>query len=42
MVYKQPRHTINTTISQLGRFNLSFEYDKTLQQVKKETVIRTI
>lgn len=41
MVRKQQIHTINT-ISKLERFNLSFEYDKTLQQVKRETIIRTI
>ncbi len=31
----------DSTISQLERFNLSFEYNKTLQQVKQEVRIRT-
>jgi len=28
--------------SQLERFNLTFEYDKTLQQLKRETRVRTL
>ena len=28
-------------ISQLERFNLGFEYDKTLQEVKRDVRIRT-
>ena len=31
-----------TTTSQLERFSIGFEYDKTLQQVKREMRIRTI
>jgi len=41
MVQKQPINTIQR-ISQLERFSLGFEYDKTLQQVKHETRIRTL
>jgi hypothetical protein len=37
---QQITHTMGT-ISQLERFSLSFEYDKTLQQVKREMRIRT-
>jgi hypothetical protein len=37
---KQQIQTSNT-ISQLERFNLGFEYNKTLQQVKREVRIRT-
>lgn len=33
---------VNDTVSQLERFNLGFEYDKTLRQVKNEMRIRTI
>jgi len=32
----------NKTMSQLERFSLGFEYDKTLQQVKREMKIRTL
>lgn len=32
----------NNSVSQLERFNLGFEYDKTLQQVKREMRIRTL
>ena len=39
---KQQIQPINTTTSQLERFSLGFEYDKTLQQVKREMRIRTI
>lgn len=39
---KQQIQSANTTTSQLERFNLGFEYDKTLQQVKREMRIRTI
>ena len=38
---KQQIQPTNTT-SQLERFSLGFEYDKTLQQVKREMRIRTI
>lgn len=31
-----------TTPSQLDRFNIGFEYDKTLQQVKRDMRIRTM
>lgn len=30
------------TMSQLERFNLGFEYDKTLQQVKHDVKVRTL
>lgn len=30
------------TVSQLERFTLGFEYDKTLQQVKKDMRMRTL
>lgn len=40
MAQKQQIQTIDT-ISQLERFSLGFEYDKTLQQVKREMRIRT-
>lgn len=32
----------NDTTSKLERFNLGFEYDKTIQQVKNEVRIRTL
>jgi len=32
---------ITNPISQLERFTLGFEYDKTLQQVKREVRVRT-
>lgn len=37
------KQQINTThiVSQLERFSLGFEYDKTIQQVKSEMRIRT-
>jgi len=41
MAQKQQIQAINT-ISQLERFNLGFEYDKTLRQVKHEMRVRTI
>lgn len=41
MAKKQQIQAINT-VSQLERFNLGFEYDKTLQQVKHEMHIRTL
>lgn len=37
---QQTSHPINR--SMLERFNLVFEYDKTLQEVKRETRIRTL
>lgn len=40
MSQKQQINGINTT-SQLDRFSLGFEYDKTIQQVKSELRIRT-
>ena len=47
MVQKQQIENTNTpntvnTISQLERFNIGFEYDKTFQQVKRETRLRTL
>ncbi len=30
-----------TTTSRLERFNLGFEYDKTLQEIKREVRLRT-
>jgi hypothetical protein len=41
MVQKQQIQTIDT-LSQLERFSLGFEYDKTLQQVKHEMHARTL
>jgi len=41
MAHKQQIQSVDT-ISQLERFNLGFEYDKTLQQVKHEMRIRTL
>ena len=38
---KQQIETKNT-VSQLERFTLGFEYDKTLQQVKREMRVRTL
>ena len=40
MVYKTPPQTATNT-SQLERFTLDFEYDKTLQQVKRELRVRS-
>lgn len=41
MGQKQQIYTANTT-SKLERFVLGFEYDKTLQQLKREVRIRTL
>ena len=41
MVQKQLIHSIHNP-SQLEQFSLGFEYDKTLQQVKREMRVRTI
>ena len=41
MVKKQQIETSHST-SALERFSLSFEYDKTLQEIKREVRIRTI
>lgn len=41
MVKKQQIQT-PPPISQLERFNLGFEYDKTLREVKREVRIRTL
>lgn len=41
MVHKQHIQTIHIA-SQLERFNIGFEYDKTLQQVKRDIRIKTI
>lgn len=42
MAKKQQIQAINNTPSQLERFNLGFEYDKTLRQVKQEMHVRTL
>ena len=42
MSNKQQIQSGNTTPSQLERFSLGFEYDKTIQQVRQEVRIRTI
>ena len=44
MTRKQQIQTVNAlpSISQLERFNIGFEYNKTLQEVKHEVRIRTI
>jgi hypothetical protein len=39
---KQQNNSSAHGISRLDRFNLGFEYDKTLQQVKREMRIRTL
>ena len=41
MVKKQQIQTANTT-SALDRFTLTFEYDKTLQEIKRDVRVRTI
>ncbi|MDB5179943.1 MAG: hypothetical protein JWN12_575 [Candidatus Saccharibacteria bacterium] len=41
MVKKQQIETIQST-SALERFSLGFEYNKTLQEIKREVRIRTI
>jgi hypothetical protein len=41
MAQKQQIQVTNT-VSQLERFNLGFEYDKTLQTVKREMHVRTL
>jgi len=41
MEQKQQMSTTHTT-SKLERFVLGFEYDKTLQQLKREVRIRTL
>jgi hypothetical protein len=41
MSNKQQIGTINNS-SQLERFNLGFEYDKTIQQVKHDVRVRTL
>jgi hypothetical protein len=41
MEQKQQIHT-NHTASKLERFVIGFEYDKTLQQLKREVRIRTL
>jgi hypothetical protein len=41
MVKKQ-QMTNHPQISSLERFTLGFEYDKTLQEIKREVRIRTI
>ena len=41
MANKQQIQTTNIR-SQLERFTLGFEYDKTLQQVKREVRVRTL
>ena len=39
MANKQQIHTINS-MSRLERFTIGFEYDKTIQQVKREMRVR--
>ncbi len=39
--HKQQIETANTP-SKLDRFSLSFEYNKTLQEIKRDVRIRTI
>jgi len=41
MTQKQQIQTISP-VSQLERFNLGFEYDKTLRELKHEMRIRTL
>jgi hypothetical protein len=43
MVKKLQIESINkvSEVSQLSRFTLGFEYDKTLQEVKREVRVRT-
>lgn len=41
MVKKQQITTIQKT-SALDRFSLAFEYDKTLQEIKRDVRVRTI
>jgi len=41
MVNKQQSTAIQST-SALDRFTLGFEYDKTLQEIKREVRVRTI
>ena len=41
MVKKQQMQTIPQT-SALERFSLAFEYDKTIQEIKRDVRIRTI
>ena len=41
MANKQQIQT-TSSISQLERFSIGFEYDKTLQQVKREVRVRTL
>lgn len=42
MNQKEQIHIDSKTPSLLDRFALGFEYNKTIQQVKHETLIRTI
>jgi len=42
MSNKQQIKHIATTQSKLERFAIGFEYDKTLQEVKREMRVRTI
>jgi len=42
MVKKQQIETMHTKTSALDRFTLSFEYDKTLQEIKRDVRVRTI
>ena len=41
MNQKQQIQAIANTVSKLERFAICFEYDKTLQQLKREVRIRT-
>lgn len=42
MNQKEQIQSDSTTPSLLDRFTLGFEYNKTIQQVKRETRVRTI
>jgi len=42
MAQKQQIQDTKHTASRLERFTLSFEYDKTLQELKREIRIRTL
>lgn len=41
--FKDPdMHNVQSSKSQLERFSLEFEYDKTFRQVKHDTRVRTL
>ena len=41
MVKKQQIHQPSKSLSELERFSLGFEYDKTIQEVRREVRTRT-